>query len=175
MVYHLFSDPVLLERCRAEVGKGSGAGAGPAGDDTNTCRKGAQGEVLARAVSLDWIRKGCPVLMATLHEVFRFRGTGMPVVRRVLENHLLGGRWVLRKRGIVLMPTSVLHFDEGLWGRDADEFKPARFLEEHHHGEGDDDGARLRKMARGLRVFGGGATRCPGRQFVRTRYWRLRR
>jgi cytochrome P450 len=104
MVYHLFSDRALLAHCRAEVEKGSGAGAGPAGDDTNTCRKGVQGEVLVRAVSLDWIRRECPVLMATLHEVFRFRGTGLPVVRRVLEDHRLGRRWVLRKGGIVLMP-----------------------------------------------------------------------
>jgi cytochrome P450 len=166
MVYHLLSDRALLAQCRAELEKGSGAGAVPGGGDTITNREGAQGEVLVRVVSLDWIRRECPVLMATLDEVFRFRGVGMPLVRRVLEDHRLGGRWVLRKGGIVLMPTSVLHFDEGVWGRDASEFRPARFLEEHHHGEGGDDGGRLRRMARGLRVFGGGATRCPGRQFV---------
>jgi cytochrome P450 len=172
LIYHLISDPVLLAQCRAELEKGAVTIRGNHNTDDNdndnsdaNNEEGAHGEV--KTVSLDWIRRECPLLMVTLHEVFRFRGIGMPVVRRVLEDHRLGGRWVLRKGGIVLIPTSVIHFEEAVWGKDAGEFKPARFLKSDGEG-GCVDGVRMRKRTRTLRVFGGGATRCPGREFVQS-------
>lgn len=99
--------------------------------------------------------------MSTLQEVFRYRGIGTLIIRKVLEDHKLGGRWLLRKGGIVLMPNSVQHFDPRVWGADADVFDYRRFL------KGGEGKGRKRTPA-AFRIFGSGSTLCPVRHFANT-------
>ncbi|KAK3902108.1 cytochrome P450 [Staphylotrichum tortipilum] len=55
------------------------------------------------------------------------------------------------------MPSRVVHQDVGLWGADAGEFEPRRFLAENR-------GKRAKDVC--FRAFGGGKTLCPGRHFA---------
>ena len=140
MVVHVFSDPVVLGECRRELERGVATT--------------GEGE---RVVDLDWVKFSCPVLVSTLQEVMRFRGVGTLIIRKVMEDYLLGGRWVLKKGGVVLMPNSVQHFDPGVWGADVGVFDHRRFMKKKG-GAG----------PRAFRIFGSGSTLCPGRHFANT-------
>jgi cytochrome P450 len=144
MVYHLFSDPALLATCRAELERG--------------VTVGEQGE---KVVDLGWVKFECPVLVATLQEVMRHRGIGALMIRKVLEDHWLGGRVLLRKGAVLLMPNSVQHFDPAVWGPDANAFDYRRFLKGGVPG-------RKRVNPGAFRIYGSGATMCLGRHFANT-------
>lgn len=77
-LYHLLSDPVVLQDCRQEVSE--------AVTEKN-------GEIY---LDLDYIKNSCPILASTMQEAFRFHGIGMSA-RAVVEDHVLGGKYLLKK------------------------------------------------------------------------------
>uniref|UniRef100_A0A8H7K6D5 Cytochrome P450 n=1 Tax=Bionectria ochroleuca TaxID=29856 RepID=A0A8H7K6D5_BIOOC len=141
MLYHIFTNPALLEECRREVAK-----AVTVDGDTKT-------------IDLSIIESSCPTLHSTFHEVLRYRGVGTLLIRRVLEDHKLGNRYFLKKGGLVLMPNAVQHFNRDIWGDRVNEFQYQRF-----NRSADENTKRYNPTA--FRAFGGGSLLCPGRHFA---------
>ncbi len=140
LVVHVFSDPVVLGECRRELER-----------DVVTNEDGE------RVVDLDCLKASCPVLVSTLQEVMRFRGVGTLIIRKVMEDYLLAGRWMLKKGSVLLMPNLVQQYDPAVWGADAGVFDHRRFMKKK--------GAA---NPRALRIWGSGSTLCPGRHFATT-------
>ncbi|KAK2605419.1 hypothetical protein N8I77_008256 [Diaporthe amygdali] len=86
-----------------------------------------------------------------------------PSSRVILEDHLLDGRFLLKKDNILLIPGVVQHQDRTVWGEDVDVFSHKRFVGGQGGSKG---GRRLNPVA--FRGFGGGSTLCPGRHFAAT-------
>ncbi|KAK0671587.1 putative 25-hydroxycholesterol 7-alpha-hydroxylase [Cercophora samala] len=144
MVYHVFSDPSVTEDCRKEVLKAVSVKQ-ESGVEVCTVR--------ARTIKED-----CPTLLSTFQEVFRFHGMANSV-RIANEDHLLDGKYLIKKGGMVMMPARVQHHSKGVWGEDVEVFNARRFI--RNAGE-----PRPNPIA--FRGFGGGTTLCPGRHFATT-------
>ncbi len=106
-------------------------------------------------VDLECLKGSCPVLGSTLQEVMRFRGVGTLIIRRVMEDYLLAGRWALKKGAVLLMPNLVQQYDPAVWGPDAGQFDHMRFV-------------KKKKGPKSFHIFGSGSTLCPGRHFATT-------
>ncbi|KAG7008470.1 cytochrome P450 monooxygenase [Physcia stellaris] len=111
-------------------------------------------------VFLRSLKSTCPLLTSTFQEVLRYRSMGTSV-RQVTKDTLLDGQWLLKKDSMVQMPSRVLHSDSSLWGPEAHEFNPRRFMKS----EGQPTKSK-RAPAAAFRAFGGGSTLCPGRHFA---------
>ncbi|KAI1408107.1 cytochrome P450 [Hypoxylon sp. FL1857] len=140
MIYHAFSDLVVLEDCRQEV--------------TQAVHE-KDGEFY---LDLAHIKNQCPILLSTMQEAFRIHSIGMSA-RTVVEDHLLGGKYLLKKNNMVLIPSTVQHSSQLAWGTNVTEFYHKRFVKE--------PGIKKHDMT-AFRAFGGGATLCPGRHFAST-------
>lgn len=79
-LWHAFSDPAVLADCRREVLRA-------------VVRKGP-GE--PSHLDLALIKSACPTLVSTMQEAFRQHSIGMSA-RSVEEDHLLGGKYLLKK------------------------------------------------------------------------------
>ena len=105
-------------------------------------------------LDMKYLTERCPLLKSIWLESLRLV-SGISSVRHVTEDTVIGGK-VVRQGSKVMVSGRQLHLDEAVWGRDAHEFNPQRFLQnpklEHHPS---------------FRPFGGGATLCPGRIFAR--------
>lgn len=78
MLYHLLSDPVALEDCRREVSQALSE---------------KDGEIY---LDLAFVKTSCPILVSTMQETFRFHTIGISA-RAVVEDHMLGGKYLLKK------------------------------------------------------------------------------
>lgn len=134
MFHHLLASPPRLVAVRQEI------------DDFVARSQGS--------IDLADIPEACPLLLATWHEVLRFHG-GFTIGRFVHEDTTLAGKYLLKKGSFALAPLRPHHRDPRVWGDDADEFSPERFLRE---GGTFDDSRRKH-----LRVYGLFGTLCPGR------------
>lgn len=140
LIYHIFSDPLVLEDCRKELSEGVRTSHG------------------VHTIDITYVKNQCPIFLSTLQETFRVHSTSM-TSRVVLEDHVLNGQYLLKKGGVVLIPASVQHNSEAAWGADADKFYHKRFLQKSR-------GKGYNPVA--FRAFGGGSTLCPGRHFIAT-------
>lgn len=102
----------------------------------------------------------CPLLHSVYYEVLRVRSAAT-VTRSVLEDTVLGG-YTLRKGGIVMCPARIGHFDQEIWGPDADAFVPDRFNRKQGP-----EGDTKRGQTKHLRSFGQAPSMCPGRFFAK--------
>ena len=96
----------------------------------------------------------CQTLDATLNEVLR-QSSASASVRRVVKPARVGGT-TLKAGPRVMMPYRQLHFNKQVFGEDAGDFKPSRFLRN-----------RDLNHNTSFRPFGGGANYCPGRHVAR--------
>ncbi|GAB1317462.1 hypothetical protein MFIFM68171_07672 [Madurella fahalii] len=144
MIYHIYSDPAVLQDIRDEVSKG-----------VTTAPDGTQ------TIDLAFVKGSCPILLSTFQEVFRVNSIGVST-RFALEDHLLDGRYLLKKGSTVMIPAHVQHSDPQLWGETVHEFDHKRFL------RGGQGGGGKRHNPIAWRGFGGGTTLCPGRHFATT-------
>ncbi|GAP82419.1 putative cytochrome P450 oxidoreductase [Rosellinia necatrix] len=140
MLYHAFSDSNVLEDCRQEVAK--------------ACQE-KDGQ---KYLDLAYIKNHCPILLSTMQEAFRFHSIGMSA-RTVVEDHLLDGKYLLKKGQTVLIPSTVQHASAPAWGANVDKFYHKRFVKE--------PGTKKYDPV-AFRAFGGGTTLCPGRHFAST-------
>ncbi|KAK8124368.1 cytochrome P450 oxidoreductase [Apiospora kogelbergensis] len=97
----------------------------------------------------------CPQVDAIWHETLRLSGWSASV-RLVTQDTVIGGKR-LRAGNRVMVPHRLLHFDEAVFGEDAHEFRPGRWL---------DKGASLTRSP-SWRPFGAGKTMCSGRFLAR--------
>jgi cytochrome P450 len=140
VLYHTVSDVVVLEECRRDV--------------MACCRVNDDYYTL----DITQVKASCPLLLSILQESLRYHGIGTSV-RVVMQDHMLDGRYLLKKDGIVMIPGPVQHTSKEAYGENVDEFDHKRFMRSPGR-------RRLNPLA--FRGFGGGSTLCPGRHFATT-------
>ena len=145
MLLLVYADPDLLEEIRQEVGSVLDRTSDSLGSTNH--------------IDITSLKSTCPLLTSTFQEVLRYRSMGTSV-RQVTEDTLLD-QWLLKKDSMIQMPTRVLHNDSSLWGPDAQEFNPRRFMKNEKQ-----QTKSQRAPAAAFRAFGGGSTLCPGRHFA---------
>ena len=170
LLYHIFSSPDLLASIREEL---SSAITTTPDSDGTACTN----------IPVHKLQGTCPLLTATYKEVLRHR-THSSSSRYVRHDTLLDNHYLLKKESIIQIPSAVIHTNPELWGADAKEFNPRRFLKADSSAfssssslaslgnesstasaeERPNTGAALKKAS--FRAFGGGATLCPGRHFA---------
>ena len=141
MVYHIFSDPVVLNDCRKEVEQ-----------LVEVDKDGVSTVDLAR------VKSSCPILLSTWQEVLRYSHIGI-IARLVMKDTMVADQYLLKKDATVMTVTPVQHTEASLWGPTVNEFDHRRFLREP---------GRKRTNPVAFRAFGGGTVLCPGRHFVST-------
>lgn len=180
LIFDIFSRPTLLTALREEL------------ESSGTLTYFQESSTMALHVQS--LKSTCPLLFSTFQEVLRIR-TRNATTRWITEDtHITGSssnNYLLKKDSIVQMPAVPIHYNTTLWGPDAYEFNPARFIKgssslltppSSPSGEKDDSlfsgynpstgtmnarPAQMRKVKMGsFRAFGGGATLCPGRHFA---------
>ncbi|KAK5987814.1 Cytochrome P450 monooxygenase nodJ-like protein [Cladobotryum mycophilum] len=142
VVVRLFADEQLLGRVRQEVIQALEASAEQAGSNS---------------LSIGLIKEKCTTLVAVYRESLRI-GSENFSVRMVKEDMILADRYFLKKGAAVQISGGVIHANPSIWGDDADEFNPDRFLGQKSKSGGYHPAA--------FRGFGGGKTLCPGRDFA---------
>lgn len=152
MVYHIFSDPLVLADVRGEL-------------EALAVRETTAGDEEVHGVEtwniyLANIRTKCPILFSVFKETLRCRSLGVQV-RLCLEDQLIDGH-LLKKGGIVIIPQNVQHTSKKAWGANATAFDHLRFVD-----SGTKSGSR-RINQTAFRAFGGGHTMCPGRHLSST-------
>ncbi|KAF2745748.1 cytochrome P450 [Sporormia fimetaria CBS 119925] len=143
VLYHLFSDPVLLERARKQADSAM---------MSDSIEDGAE-KVKTKVVDLRKI-SDAPLFLSLVEEVLRYRSE-MIGVRVVMEDGFLTGNeesYRVRKGGIVVIPNREIHREKSAWGDDAHMFVADRFCTD--------------TPRKAFRAFGNGPTACCGRQFA---------
>ncbi len=147
-VAHVFARPELVAAIRSEaLPLVKFASAGPGGEH----------EVQFPIKLLD---SECPLLLSSYREVTRLANKAIST-RHVMEDTLLndahGREYLVRAGSTVVMPATA-HSAANVWGPDAGEFRPRRFL------DWSDKSSRGRHAA--YMPFGGGKHLCPGRNLA---------
>ena len=143
---HIYSDPSLLQDLRDEVRAATNAHEVP---DEHGKRR------MKFVIDTKMIASTCPLLLSTFRETLRIH-THNATNRMVIEDTLLDNRYLLKKGGIVQMPSAPVHYNTKIWGPDATSFNARRFVKTNEVAAG--KGA--------FKAWGGGATICPGRHFA---------
>lgn len=100
------------------------------------------------------LKDNCPNLTSLWQEVLRLYGGPHTSGRHVQQDTLFAGKKI-RRGASLLVATAQLHRDQSVWGADADEFVPDRFLRN----------PQLANRAN-YRPFGGGVSYCSGRNLA---------
>ncbi|KAH7185014.1 cytochrome P450 [Fusarium flagelliforme] len=104
-----------------------------------------------------------PLLVSCYRETMRLVNQSVSI-RRILEDINVTtpeGTYLLKKGTDMQLPAGVAHYEESVWGLDANAFDPERFLPSSKRTS---DEERRRKAA--YIPFGGGRHLCPGRNFA---------
>lgn len=139
---HIYSDPRLLRDVRQEISEFMQTTYSPNGGN------------IKHILDITKLQNACPTLVSTYREVLRTR-TSASTSRWITEDTILADKYLLKKDSVLLIPGAVIHADP-VWGPDAKEFNPRRFM-----GKSD-------LKAGANRSWGGGHTLCPGRFFATT-------
>lgn len=167
LIYHLFSDPAVLEECRSEVTAIVTASTGK--------QDNVEDEDLRQhsysAIDITSVKSKCPVLLSTLQEVLRFRHISVSA-RVVLKDDQVVDKYHLKKDSTLMIPVAVMHSDPASWGPTVSTFDHRRFLPgDIGNGQGNNTkqgGPNKGTPRTAYRPFGGGHVLCPGRHFATT-------
>lgn len=167
-IYHLFSDPVALEECRAEV-------------EALVIHDDSRG---SSTIDVTSVKTQCPVLLSTLQEVLRFRHIGVSARVVLDKDQLLDGKYYLKKGSTLMIPTPVYHSDPQAWGPSVSTFYHRRFVFDDaasNNGASNSNSGQKNNNSKpksgfkkssvpraSYRPFGEGHTLCPGRHFATT-------
>ena len=144
---HVISRPELVERLRNDV--------------RDVPEYGIDGTA---TVNMDTLVERCPLLLSCYREAVRLSNKAQGN-RKVMEDTTIpdgkGGSYLLKKGWNIQMPSEPLHLSDSIWGPDAAEFNPERFL------EGNAETNEMAKTRKASYIpFGGGIHLCPGRNFA---------
>jgi cytochrome P450 len=152
MLLHIISRPALLQEVRVEL--------------EQSFMPFEPGTKIGH-ISISKIKKYCPLLMSIYRETLRV-GSENSSSRVVTTDTILSNTHFLAKDAIVQISGGIMHEDQAIWGPDASQFDPRRFLEgntsDNTDGNGFEKASQVRPAA--FRSFGGGTTLCPGRHFA---------
>lgn len=143
---HIYSDPSLLQDLRDEI---------KAATTVHEAPDGYGKRRMKYVIDTKMIASTCPLLLSTFRETLRIH-THNATNRMVIEDTLLDDRYLLRKGGIVQMPSAPVHYNTEIWGPDATAFNARRFLKTNE----------VAASKGAFKAWGGGATICPGRHFA---------
>lgn len=140
-----------------------------------------------RRFNVKQINKQCPTLVSAFRETLRFYSDNAST-RLVTADTMLANKYYLRAGSILQVTGAVMHADNVVWGDDAADFNPYRFVESStgtikvphavdakvtaKNSEPDETAKRsTAKQSKqvhpaAFRAFGGGSTLCPGRHFA---------
>ena len=141
MLGHIAENRVLLTRIRAELA------------EMVEPMAEAGGQELRLSLDVAVIRERCPLLVSTFSEVLRYVGASTSTLL-VHEDIYIDDHYLLSKGALVQITATAVHSDPDVWGPDAAEFNPERFLKP----------SKVHPSA--FRTFGGGSTLCPGRHLA---------
>ncbi|KAL2827939.1 cytochrome P450 [Aspergillus cavernicola] len=150
ILYELYSSPDLLQEIRQEV-------------RLNALCVTTDG---VHVVSIPALRDTCPLLVSTYQEILRSRGMASPT-RIVTEDVILADKYLLKKGAMLSMPGSSMSRHSEVWGPNADEFNPRRFMktDDDKKNNNDNNNNNLRRTG-GFMTFGVSPVICPGRHFA---------
>ena len=170
-----YAQPALLADLRAELARIVEVVDGEEEEGEVTTAAAATATVGAKSktaktkkyrISVETIKKQCPLMVGTYREVLRLLGA-LPTTRVVLEDTFLGPQKYLLKAGsVVQVATSVLHTSSEYWGDDTAEFKPYRYLTSAEMEVFEQRQQQQQPKIGQLYSFGGGVNLCPGRHFA---------
>jgi cytochrome P450 len=147
MIYHVYSNPIVLRECRAELAKVI----------SESSIFTLTGEVqTSRTLDMTSVKSACPILLSTFQEVLRSHSVSISA-RLVMQDHLLDGKYLLKKGSTLMIPAPIQHTSTDTFGSNVNSFNHRRFL----------PGERKHNPI-AFRAFGGGTTLCPGRHFATT-------
>ncbi|KAK2610525.1 hypothetical protein N8I77_003948 [Diaporthe amygdali] len=130
MMYNLLKHPEKLQKCYQEVD-----------------------EVLGdNAMELEHIPR-LKYLWATMRETLRFLGPISSISRHSKRETVIGGKYKINPDWVIMLNLRGLHHDTSVYGPDADEFRPERFLE----------GGWEQNPQNAWKAFGTGSRGCPGK------------
>ena len=138
---HIVENPELLARIRAELAEV----VGPMAE--------AEAGEPRHSFDVTAIRERCPLLMSTFNEVLRYVGASTSTLI-VHEDVYIDEQYLLTKGALVQISATAIHSDPDVWGPNAADFDPERFLKP----------SKVHPSAN--RTFGGGSTLCPGRHLA---------
>lgn len=141
-IYRVFSNPLVFQDCKAEL-------------LSLVCERNG-----ICYVDVDDIKNLCPIFQSTLHETIRYHSVAISA-RKVTEDYMLD-KYLLKRGSTLLIPATVPHFDEHVWGSDVGTFNHTRFSDESSKT------AKTGAKRTAFRGFGGGFHLCPGRHFAVT-------
>lgn len=108
------------------------------------------------ALDVAALKTRCPLLLSIFQETQRVRHIHA-AIRRVMEDTLLDGRYLLKAGNYLQMPGKAIHSNPDIWGSTATEFDPYRFVTPASKRGGSD-----------FLAWGAPPHLCPARQFAAT-------
>jgi cytochrome P450 len=155
---NLFSKPKLLQEVRDEIKN--------AIEVTNKAETGAGVEI--RTIHVDMLKAGAPVLVSSFRETLRMVAN-LTSVRWILEDTIIGDKYLLKKDSIVQVASGVVHMDKETWGAEAAMFNPKRFIITSTETSTPTTVPLPNNVpSAAFRAFGGGSVICPGRHFAQS-------
>ncbi|KAF2194561.1 cytochrome P450 [Zopfia rhizophila CBS 207.26] len=162
---NVFSRPELLAQIRKETATA-----------VTTSSDGKE-----RVINVTKLKTTCPLLVSTYRETLR-KIANLSSVRLVTRTHAITTPnhrpYLLKKSSIVQIASGVIHSAPSVWGSDATEFVPTRFISTTTTSEQfSSSTASAERTATALpknvpsaayRAFGGGSVICPGRHFAQS-------
>ncbi|KAL8694167.1 MAG: hypothetical protein Q9224_003621 [Gallowayella concinna] len=149
LLMHIYSDPQLLAELRMELSLG------PMWNPIQMA-----GRKLC-TIDVPTVRQTFPLLASTYQETLRFH-THNSSSRMVMQDTTLAKRYRLKAGSIIQIPGATVHALPSMWGEDADQFNPRRFLKSTSEED------KRKQHPGAFRSFGGGVSLCPGRHFATT-------
>jgi cytochrome P450 len=159
-IVELFSRPGVLDAVRREL-------------EANAVRRNDDEDRDTHTVVLDVaaLKTRCPLLLSVLQETQRTRAVNA-MVRKVMDDTVLDGRYLLKKGNFLQIPSQPLHLSTAHWGASAETFDPYRFVaagasagdvEKERAGSSSSSSASSMFMP-----WGAAPHLCPARQFATT-------
>jgi cytochrome P450 len=154
LLANIYSRPELLVEVRKEIEKA-----------VTTPNDG--GGVERRIIHVDMLKSVAPVLTSCFRETMRMVAN-LTSVRWILEDTMIADKYLLKKDSMVQVASGVIHMDEEVWGQDAGEFNPRRFISENAMEKTATAPLPKNVPSAAFRAFGGGSVICPGRHFAQS-------
>ncbi|KAH6686665.1 cytochrome P450 [Plectosphaerella plurivora] len=141
--YEIYSRPNILEEIRHEI-----------------ATKAVKGHDGVFRLDVAAVKTRCHLLLSIYQETQRTRHQHAPI-RKVVEDTLLDGRYLLKKGNYLQMPGEPTNMSRELWGASAPEFDPYRFVPKEQKEKVAFEKTRFT-------AWGAAPHLCPARQFAST-------